>query len=87
MVICFLDTSNSAGTRAQGEETVEDADNTEHDISAEAESLDPTSETQQTVGGFGSREEFEEALTTIRNNILSGYKTEINFGSLPSSYF
>lgn len=38
-------TSNSEMTHAQGEETVEDADNTEHDISAAAESLlDATSE-------------------------------------------
>ena len=37
-------TSNSEGTHAQGEETAEDADNTEHDISCAAESLDPTSE-------------------------------------------
>jgi hypothetical protein len=39
-------TTTSEATHAQGEETVEDAENTEHDISAAAESLEPTSESQ-----------------------------------------
>jgi hypothetical protein len=44
-------TTTSEATHAQGEETVEDAENTEHDISAAAESLEPTSESQVQEGG------------------------------------
>ncbi|KAJ8683247.1 hypothetical protein QAD02_019039 [Eretmocerus hayati] len=40
-------TSTSEATNAVGEETNEDAENTEHDISVNAESLEPTSESQQ----------------------------------------
>jgi len=44
-MFCSGATSNSEMTHAQGEETAEDADNTEHDISTAAESLlDTTSE-------------------------------------------
>ncbi|GLH08141.1 uncharacterized protein GBIM_13439 [Gryllus bimaculatus] len=39
-------TTTSEATHAQGEETVEDAENTDHDISGTAESLEPTSESQ-----------------------------------------
>jgi len=61
-------TSNSEGTRAQGEETMEDADNTEHDISAAAESLDPVSEihTQEQ----DTTEQDEEALEEIMDQLL-----------------
>ncbi|XP_058791372.1 E3 ubiquitin-protein ligase HUWE1 isoform X2 [Phymastichus coffea] len=40
-------TTTSDATNAVGEEVNEDAENTEHDISANAESLEPTSESQQ----------------------------------------
>ncbi|XP_014203791.1 E3 ubiquitin-protein ligase HUWE1 isoform X2 [Copidosoma floridanum] len=40
-------TTTSGATNAVGEETNEDAENTEHDISVNAESLEPTSESQQ----------------------------------------
>ena len=43
-------TTTSEATHAQGEETVEDTENTEHDISAAAESLEPTSESQVQEG-------------------------------------
>ena len=43
-------TTNSEATRAQGDETVEpDNEATEHDISTQAESIDPNSESQLQV--------------------------------------
>lgn len=46
-------TTNSEATRAQGDETVEpDNEATEHDISTQAESIDPNSESQLQVAYF-----------------------------------
>ncbi|MPC13905.1 E3 ubiquitin-protein ligase HUWE1 [Portunus trituberculatus] len=38
------ETTNSEATRAQGDDNIEDTENTEHDISGAGESLEPTSE-------------------------------------------
>ena len=71
IISCSLvGTSNSEGTRAQGEETVEDADNTEHDISAAAESLDPISESHTQEHRI---EQDEEALEEIMDQLLERY--------------
>lgn len=62
-------TSNSELTHAQGEETVEDADNTEHDISAAAESiLDATSESHTHHDAAGERE--DDVLDDIMDQLL-----------------
>ncbi|XP_021962373.1 E3 ubiquitin-protein ligase HUWE1 isoform X3 [Folsomia candida] len=62
-------TSNSELTHAQGEETVEDADNTEHDISAAAESiLDATSESHTHHDPAEERE--DDVLDDIMDHLL-----------------
>lgn len=37
-------TTNSEATRAQGDDNIEDTENTEHDISGAGESLEPSSD-------------------------------------------
>lgn len=72
-------TTTSEATHAQGEETVEDAENTEHDISAAAESLEPTSESQVQEGAddeAGLEDIMEQLLdryVVIRNKLVSFY--------------
>jgi hypothetical protein len=61
-------TTTSEATHAQGEETVEDAENTEHDISAAAESLEPTSESQVQEGA-----DDEAGLDDIMEQLLDRY--------------
>lgn len=61
-------TTTSEATHAQGEETVEDAENTEHDISAAAESLEPTSESQVQEGA-----DDEAGLEDIMDQLLDRY--------------
>lgn len=59
-------------THAQGEETVEDADNTEHDISAAAESiLDATSESHTQHDGAEERE--DDGLDDIMDQLLERF--------------
>jgi E3 ubiquitin-protein ligase HUWE1 len=57
-------TTTSEATNAVGEEANEDAENTEHDISVNAESLEPTSESQQHEEGD------EAALEDIMDQLL-----------------
>ncbi|CAD6224794.1 GSCOCG00005556001-RA-CDS [Cotesia congregata] len=57
-------TTTSEATHAVGEETNEDAENTEHDISLNAESLEPTSESQVHEEGD------EAALEDIMDQLL-----------------
>lgn len=61
-------TTTSEATHAQGEETVEDAENTEHDISAAAESLEPTSDSQVQEGA-----DDEAGLEDIMEQLLDRY--------------
>lgn len=53
------ETTNSEATRAQGDDNIEDTENTEHDISGAGESLEPTSEAHPNeVTGKKSNMEF-----------------------------
>lgn len=60
-------TTTSDATHAVGEEANEDAENTEHDISLNAESLEPTSESQVNEEGD------EAALEDIMDQLLERY--------------
>lgn len=68
-------TTTSEATHAVGEEANEDAENTEHDISVNAESLEPTSESQVHEEGD------EAALEDIMDQLLERYKSFSSFFS------
>ncbi|XP_070171266.1 E3 ubiquitin-protein ligase HUWE1 isoform X5 [Polyergus mexicanus] len=61
-------TTTSEATHAVGEETNEDAENTEHDISVTAESLEPTSESQ--VHEEGDEAALEDIMDQLLESVL-----------------
>ncbi|XP_015599094.1 E3 ubiquitin-protein ligase HUWE1 isoform X3 [Cephus cinctus] len=61
-------TTNSEATHAVGEEANEDAENTEHDISVTAESLEPTSESQ--VHEEGDEAALEDIMDQLLESVL-----------------
>ncbi|XP_053985847.1 E3 ubiquitin-protein ligase HUWE1-like isoform X2 [Hylaeus volcanicus] len=61
-------TTTSEATHAVGEEVNEDAENTEHDISVTAESLEPTSESQ--VHEEGDEAALEEIMDQLLESVL-----------------
>jgi hypothetical protein len=71
MLVCFAGgTSNSELTHAQGEETVEDADNTEHDISAAAESILDANSESHTHDQDIAEERDDDVLDDIMDQLL-----------------